>query len=142
MIACLVTSAGCGEPPVAQPQPPSVSAFAISYVRSGGLKSMPQKLTIMPGRHASATVLTPRTGIRTVRFRVGAKRIVSLRKGLSEAHFSQLRTSNPGNCADCFLYSLRYRGHDVTLTEVDVPSPLRAVIDQLEALIAAHRPLH
>jgi hypothetical protein len=121
------------------------SSFAISYERSGGLKPMPQKLVISPGRHGALTTRgADLESSRTVRFRVGVRRIESLQRALAQSDFATVGTPgpNPGTCADCYFYSLRYEGHEVTFSEVSVPEQLRGVVGQLEAVIAAHRPFH
>jgi hypothetical protein len=139
-IACLAAVAtGCDGPSVLQ-SPDAPAAFAISYKRSGGLEATPRKLTIKPGRHAVVSAGAPNgTHNRAVRFQVTAKRIRSLRRGLARAHFAAIESTTPsGSCADCYLYSIRYRGHEVVLLQTDVPARLHRVIDQLEAVIAAH----
>jgi hypothetical protein len=78
---------------------------------------------------------------RTVRFRVSVSKINQLRAGLSDPRFALLESSGPGNCADCYSYSIAYRGHSVTISQVDVPGWLSGTIGRLEAL-ALHRPLH
>jgi hypothetical protein len=132
-------SPGCGGP--AAEAPPSVARFAISYERSGGLAAMPQKLVIRPGRHAAVTTRdTDSLQPRTVRFRIGVKRIESLSRALEKAHFETIGTPgpNPGACADCFYYAIGYQGHEVGFSQIEVPKGLRSVIGQLEAVIAAH----
>ena len=138
-LACLAAAApGCGGPQALE-APPKPTAFAISFERSGGLKPTTRKLAIRPGGHAVASVRGSDGAYdRPVRFQVGAKRIRSLRRGLARARFSAIEsTTTPGSCADCYRYSIRYRGHAVALQETDVPARLRRVIDQLEAMITA-----
>lgn len=137
-LACLAAALpGCGQ--ATRDAPPSPAAFAISYERSGGLDPASRKLRIRPGRYAVAS-----TGVaagaygRTARFRVPAKRIRSLERGLARARFAAIESAPPVGCADCYRYSIRYRGHAVTLLETDVSARLRRVIDQLEAVIATH----
>jgi hypothetical protein len=140
-MACLAMSPGCGGPVAAETPP--VASFAISYERSGGLKPMPQKLVIEPGRRGQVYQAPNghESGARI--FRVGKSRILSLRRGLAKAHFEQIEGGGlPGTCADCYLYSIRYRGHSVSLVETEVPAQLRKVINQLEAVIDAHLPFH
>jgi hypothetical protein len=139
-LMCTAMSPGCGAPPGPIPQPGPVP-FAISYERSGGLKPMPQKLVIRPGLHAALTA--SRVGSpepRMVHFQVGAKRVESLRRALARAEFGTIGDPgpNPGVCADCFFYAIRYRGHEVSFSQVSVPQRLSGVVGQLEAVIAAH----
>jgi len=135
-LACLAMSPGCGGPAVEAS--PSATPFALTYERSGGLKATPQKLTIGPGRHAIATIADTRGGTKTVRFQIPRKRVQNLRQGLAQAHFSQLESPPPGNCADCYLYSISYRGHEVTVGQADMSDRLDDVVTELETLIHAH----
>jgi hypothetical protein len=141
-LACLAAAApGCGGPATRQSPPPA--AFAISYERSGGLAATPQKLAVAPGRHGVLTTSGP-SGRQTVRFRVGVTRIETLRRALERADFETIETPSPdpAGCADCYFYALRYEGHEVSFSQLEVPKGLRGVVDQLEAVIAAHRPRH
>ncbi len=139
-LMCLAISPGCGGPPGPAPTPvPSVSKFAISYERSGGLKADPRSLRIAPGRHATAEARWE-----SARFRVGVKQVTRLRESLGSSGFGTIPEPGPGpgNCADCFEYVIGYRGHEVAFSQVDQPPMLAPVIDRLEALIEAHRPFH
>lgn len=85
----------------------------------------------------ASTEVAGSTSRHTARFRVPASRIRSLRRGLARADFAAIESAPATGCADCYLYSIRYRDHKVTLPETAISAPLRRVIDQLEALIAA-----
>ncbi len=133
-LACLAV--GCAGPAGAdhpRPQP-----FAIHFEKSGGLNPVPQKLAIRPGRRAVASMGGSPLGVRTVRFRVSKKRVVSLARGLRRARFSTLESSSSGNCADCFLYRIGYRGHRVTIVEPALPDELRQVVTKLETIVFTH----
>lgn len=132
-LACLAV--GCPGPPAADapPQP-----FAIHFEKNGGLKPVPQELTIRPGRHAVASMAGTGAGTRTVRFRVSRKKVATLARGLRRARFSSLKSSLPGNCADCFLYTIEYRGHEVTIDESSLPAALRDVVTKLETIVFVH----
>ena len=133
-MACLAIGCpGSPEEPLPPPQP-----FAIHFEKSGGLKPMPIELTIRPGRRAVASIAGTRAGERTVRFRVSRKKVASLKSGLRRAHFFELESPLPGNCADCFLYSIEYRGHEVSFDESAIPAKLGAVVTELESLAYAH----
>jgi hypothetical protein len=140
-ISCLLAYPGCGtEPP---PEPPvPVAKFSVIYERGGGLKPMPQRLVIRPGRHAIATTASATGRSRTVRFRVSVLTIKRLRAGLDDPRFDLLESSGPGNCADCYVYSIDYRGHAVSVAQVDVPRWLSKTIERFGALAGSHRPFH
>jgi hypothetical protein len=143
-LACLAMAPGCGP---AVEGPPSVARFALSYERSGGLRADPRSLEIAPGRHATAKgrKLPSRTdSVITARFRIGVKQVKRLRNALERADFQAIGTPgpNPGVCADCFFYAIRYREHEVSFSQVDVPKGLSPVVEQIEALIEHHLPFH
>jgi hypothetical protein len=144
-MACLSMHPGCGPP--ALEAPPPVSRFALVYRRSGGLKPMPQKLTIRPGRIGSVTVR--RDGIRgsdgaATTFKVPARTIRGLRRALGRARFASLPDpgTDPGTCADCYSYEITYRRHAVTFDDVTMPGSLGPIVNRLERIVEAHRPFH
>jgi hypothetical protein len=140
-MACLAASFGCGPvEPVPAPTPP-ISQFSVRYERSGGLKVMPQKVVIKPGRHAVATTRNGR-GVKTVRYRVPVPTVKRLRNGLSDPRFAAFEGGPPSNCADCYVYSITYRGHTVTVDQSEVPAWLQKTITRLEALAGPHLPFH
>ena len=141
-LTCLAITPGCGGPAVTE-TPPPVAKFAISYERSGGLKSMPQRLTVRPGRRATATINVG-SGSHATSFVVGVKRIRALQTALERADFGAIATpgTNPGVCADCFFYAIRYRGHEVSFSQVEVPKGLAGIVGQFEKMISAHLPFH
>jgi len=140
-MACVVASFGCGPvEPLPEPLVP-VSKFSVRYERSGGLKVMPQKVVIKPGRHVVATTRNG-VGVKTVRYRVPVPTVKRLRNGLSDPRFAAFEGGPPGTCADCYVYTITYRGHMVTVDESTVPGWLRKTITRLEALAAPHLPFH
>ena len=148
-LACLAVAAG-GSAAVAETPPdgdesrPTVAEFAITYERSGGLSPMPYRLAIRPGRHGTLTTkgaLDERS--RTVRFRVGRRTVERLRGALEGAGFATVTPApGPGACADCYFYSIRYEGDEVSFSEVERPRRLRATLALLDGLVALHRPRH
>jgi len=139
VLACVVGVGTCGDPPL--PPTPSIEQFAISYERSGGIAAMPESLTVRPGRNVSITVRR-RNGGESVAFRLGVKQTKKLRAAAETARINELPTSEPGRCADCFVYSVTYRDESASVAEVDVPRRMQPLIDRAEALIAAHLPFH
>jgi hypothetical protein len=135
-LTCLAMAPGCGGPPPADA--PAPAPFAIHFEKNGGLKPAPEELTIRPDRHAVASLTVAQLGNRTVHFRVSKKKVATLRRGLRRAHFLTLSSSPPGNCADCFLYTIQYRGHEVTIDESTLPADLRDVVTKLETIVFVH----
>jgi hypothetical protein len=133
---------GACEPEAPPPPQLPVEEFAISYERSGGFAAMPQKLTIRPGRQATAVAVDPAGKRRSVQFRVAAKKIVQLRAAAEAAEIGAIAPEVPGTCADCFVYVVRYRSESVSLSQVSVPARMQGLITRLETLVTAHLPLH
>jgi len=140
VLACVVAVGNCGDPPL--PATPPVEQFAISYERSGGLAAMPEKLVVHPGRHATVTAIDGRGKRHGREFRIGVKQAKKLRAAAETARIDELPTSEPGSCADCYVYSVTYRDESASVAEVDVPRRMQPLIDRAEALIAAHLPFH
>jgi Emfourin len=142
-LTCLAMAPGCGGPPVEAP--PSVAQFKLSYERSGGLRADPRSLEIAPGRHATAKrrKLPSRSdSLITARFRVSVEQVKRLRNALEQADFQAIADPGPGTCADCFHYSIEYREHEVTFSDVTMPPELRPVVGRIEAIIVHHLPFH
>jgi hypothetical protein len=140
MISCAVAYPGCEWPPEPKPDPvPTVSQFAVDYHRSGGLKAELLGLQIEPGRRA---ILEARG--ETTRFRVAPKEIRSLRSGLEKANWKTIAkpASGSATCADCYQYSIEYRGLTVSFDEAIQTRRFDPAIDRLEALIDSHLPFH
>jgi hypothetical protein len=135
-MACMTMA--CSGAPAAEPAatPPP---FALHFEKSGGLKPMPEELTIRPGRRAVATLGVSGSGeSRTVRFRVSRRKVSILRKGLRRSHFFALGSSPPGRCADCFVYTIDYRGHRVSVDQSSISSQLAGVVTKLETIVFTH----
>jgi len=146
-LACLLAAGGSvavGEVlPVGVEGPPSIAEFAITYERSGGLRPKPYRLAIRPGRHGTLTTegaLDKRS--HTVRFRVTRAKVERLRDALERADFGTVGTPDAGVCADCYVYAIRYEGHEVVFGDGSMPKRLRETVALLERLVAAHRPRH
>jgi hypothetical protein len=147
-LACLCATCGSAVavalPPELKPAP--AASFAISYERGGGFAPMPRKLVIRPGRIGTVTEVRPgpnEVESAATRFKLKAKTIEGLRRALARADFARIRSPGPDTgCADCFLYEIRYRGHEVSFDQVSEPPRLRPVLDRLDAIVDAHRPFH
>ncbi len=140
LISCAVASPGCEFPPETTPDPvPTVSQFTVDYHRSGGLKAETIWLQVEPGRHA-----TLRARGSTVRFRVATKKIRRLRTALEDAHWGTPGPpgSGPGACADCYQYTIRYRGLIAVFDQSIQTHRFDHAVEQLEALVQSHLPFH
>ena len=138
-LVCTALMPGCPKAQTAtDPALPPVGAFAISYAREGGLAASFAKLTVVPGRRATATSEGGRAGDRTVRFTLGIAQVSALQRELARARFANVAAVQSGGCADCFLYTIRYLGHTVAFDDSTKPARLDGVIGRLESLISAH----
>jgi hypothetical protein len=140
-LVCTALSTGCGGPPavpVAHAAPRPASHFAIAFERSGGLKASVETLVVRPGLRAYATA--PKGDREASKhFKMDAGVAEELRRELAKAHFSQLEsTMGPGTCADCYAYSITYRGHTVLFLDSKVPAGLMEVVDGLEEEVIEH----
>jgi hypothetical protein len=141
VLACLAAlGGGCdrGDATTATTPLPPPGCFAIYYQRSGGFAPSTSTLTIRPGRHAVAETSGSRAGENRVEFRIGKRRVLALERGLRQAGFASIADPGDSNCADCFEYEIRYRGHTVSVDQSEAPSRLTPVIGELEAVVSAH----
>jgi hypothetical protein len=138
--ACLVASSGCPapEPP---PQPVPIERFSAVYERSGGLKPMPQRVVIRPGREAE-TATRSFDENSEVGFTISVLKAKQLRAGLSQPRFRAFDTTLPGNCADCYLYTIGFRGHEISFPQSEIPGFIRKTVARFEALYESHLPRH
>jgi hypothetical protein len=136
-VLCALALLGCGGAAAAVAAPAPVQDFKLAYQRTGGVASSTQTLAVRPGRLATATTGGSSAGRTRTEFRLGIRRVRALQRGLERARLDSIPPAGPSGCADCYAYDLRYEGHHVELDEVDVPPRLRAVFDQIDAIIAA-----
>jgi hypothetical protein len=134
---CALALIGCGGATAASAEPAAVNDFTLAYQRTGGIASSTQTLAVRPGRLATATTSGSSEGRKRTEFPLPARRVRSLQRNLARADLDSIPAPGPGGCADCYVYDLRYQGHHIALEEVDVPPRLRAVFDQIDAIIAA-----
>jgi hypothetical protein len=139
LLALLLCGCGSGEPTDA-----ASSGVELTYHRSGGLPGVDETLRIH--RSGSATldaVLYPvgEGKRRTIRFRLSAAQAERLRPALEESGFDDLAPDSRGvTCADCLIYELATAANQVRFDQRTVPEELKPVLEQLDAIVAAHRP--
>jgi hypothetical protein len=139
-LACTALSAVCGGPPnVPAPEAAArpASHFAIAFQRSGGLKASVETLRVRPGLRAFATA--PKgPGEASRHFKMNAGNAEELRRELAKARFAELPSTPTGPCADCYVYSIAYHGHEVDFPASKVPEGLQEVVDGLEEEVILH----
>ena len=141
--ACLTAASPCG-PSGAPAAPVPLDRFTATYERSGGLLPEPRKVVI---RHRKALLkkserVVAGVGTSSTTVKLSDRKLKQFRAAISQPRFAAYESPFPGNCADCFIYTVAYRGEKVSVEEVDVPTRMRPLIDRAEALIAAHLPFH
>jgi hypothetical protein len=137
--ACLAAFAAGSAAVAAAPEQRSAPyEFMLIYERGGGFAPSTRSLVVAPAQFATAASSGTRAGERHVDFHLGSRRIRALERGLRRAHFASLESPGASGCADCFEYSLFYRGHLLEFDESQMPRGLRGVVAQIEAIISAH----
>jgi hypothetical protein len=119
-----------------------VSRFAVTYERNGGLAPSPDKLVVRRGRRAAVKTTSAAGVARTVRFRLSVLTVKRLRNALSQPPFATWEGVPANGCADCYVYTLDFRGHSVSFPQNEIPIWLRKTVRRFEALVEAHRPFH
>ena len=137
-IGCVMAFTLSGGAAAATAPLPPTDEFILVYGRSGGFAPGTQSLTVAPGGFAIADSTGTPAGDRHAEFHLGDHRIRSLQRGLRRADLGSIPSRDPGSCADCYVYSIFYEGDYLKLDESVVPRRLNGVIDQIEAIIAAH----
>ena len=102
---------------------------------------MPQKVVIRPGREAETATSSFNEGSE-VGFTLSVLKAKQLRAGLSQAQFRRFESPLPGNCADCYVYTITFRGHTISFTQSEIPIWIKKTVARFEALYETHRPRH
>jgi hypothetical protein len=139
-LSCAVLLGPC--PTAAERPALPVERFAISYERSGGFAPLPRKLTVRPGGQATVAAVHADGRREKVEFRLAPAQIKGLRAKAEAARIGEVEPAVPGSCADCFVYTVAYRGERASVSQVDLSAPMLRLVTRLEALIAAHLPRH
>ena len=140
-LSLLDCTQSCGEPLPVEPEIP-IEKFAATYERSGGLSPSMQRFVVAPGRRAIVTTTVAGEQPETVRFRLSVLTAKRLRNGLAQAHFTGQEHPPATPCADCYVYTLKYRGETVSFNQTEIPRWIKKTVGRFEALIEAHRPFH
>jgi len=136
--SCVLALVGGGGAVAAAADSTSVEDFTLAYKRTGGIAASTQTLAVRSGRLATATGSGTSAGRKRSEFPLTVRRVRALQRSLARADLDSIPPAGPSGCADCYAYDLKYEGRHLQLEEVDVPPRLRAVFDQLDAIIATH----
>ncbi len=128
---------GCGDDESSTTE--SDSGNLVSYERTGGVASMPERMTIEAG--GSGIV---EAGVDPAReaFELGSDELEQLRSELEAADFEGFeQRSEPTGCADCYVYEVTYDGTTVSYDQSEtIPEPMTAAVAHLSEIAAAHYP--
>src|SRR4051794_40953478 len=105
------------------PAPAAVrSKTLVTFHRSGGFAGFDDHVTVRRDRR-----VTVKTRDGTARHRRLSKPAMrKLREALQAARFDQAPPHGPpSGCADCFVYTIKYGGHRVQLSEDRIPDRMR-----------------
>jgi hypothetical protein len=130
LLAMLACAAGCGSNSSG-----SSSAVLVTYVRSGGLPGIYEKLVVEES--GSATVSQGlASNAKAKRFSVSDSDVAALRHDLDAADLGSQKNASPGACADCYVYDITYAGHHFTGDEATLPAAVHPAVTSLNAIIA------
>jgi hypothetical protein len=112
--------------------PAAARSTVVRFERSGGFAGFDDHVTVFSDRRYLAR---SRDGAAR-RKRLSTKGMRALRRDLEAAHLDRPPPrAGPGGCADCFEYTIAYRGHRVSLSEDNVPDRMRPAIARLSRLL-------
>lgn len=116
------------------PRAPAVGrSTLVTFHRSGGLAGVDDRVTVKSDRH----FVVRSRGSSARHGRLSAAAMDKLRHALSKAQLDRPVSQGQGGCADCFIYTITYKGHRVELSEDRVPARMRPAIDRLSRLIGS-----
>jgi hypothetical protein len=106
----------------------------VTFHRSGGFAGFDDSVIVR--RNRRITVRTRGGAARHKRLSKASMR--KLRQALKDGRFDHPPPAGPpSGCADCFVYTIKYGGHRVQLSEDRVPDRMRPAIDRLSRLIGS-----
>jgi hypothetical protein len=128
---------GCGDDDQAPDQ--LRSETLVTYERSGGIASVPERL--MLEEDGSATVEAGVDGDRGS-FELEGDELDQLRAELEAADFDAIeQPPQPSGCADCYVYEIVYHGATISYDEADPPpASVATVVAHLGEITADHYP--
>jgi hypothetical protein len=144
-LALLVASllCGCGGDDVTTA--PGAGGVELTYHRSGGIAAVDETLRIHRSGSASiAEGRLPGKGDASIsevsKFELSPTERTRLRGALAKSGFADLHLDGTSGCADCFVYELATPQNQVRFDQATVPTRLKQVLAELDAIVADHRP--
>lgn len=140
-------TAGCGSED--EPPPPSGNETLVTYTRSGGFAPVLEKLTIEADGDGVASTGFGAVDRRVRSFRLDPDQLAQLKAAIDAVPFDEIDTGQY-TCADCYAYSVKIAGADVTLSDTDfmtgsgadVPPELDDLFGLLGELSRRYVPAH
>ena len=140
LLALLVALTGCGSSsggPSTTPTGPSHDPAAplVTYLKSGGIAGIYERLTVDPTGRATVSQGLPSTA-KVKSFSLTSSELSALKHSLDAADLESQKNASPQACADCFVYDITYAGHHFRGDQATLPAQVEPAVTTLNALIA------
>jgi hypothetical protein len=105
---------------------------------------MPQKVVITHRHAMLERQERDATGIGafSTNVKLSERKLKQFRVALSQPQFAAYESPLPGNCADCYVYTISFRGHTISFPQSEIPVWIRKTVGRFEALVENHLPRH
>jgi hypothetical protein len=113
------------------PSPAAVNGTLVTFARTGGFAGVNDRVTVKRDRR----VTVRSRGDAAKHTRLSRAAMQKLRRELDDAQIDHPPADSPPSCADCFVYTITYKGHRVQLTEDGIPERMQPAIQRLSRLI-------
>ncbi|WP_354700311.1 hypothetical protein DSM112329_00579 [Paraconexibacter sp. AEG42_29] len=113
----------------------SGSQVVVRFDKGGGFAGVDVRTRIRGDRRVTVT----ERGRATRRHTLKAATLTALRKTLDAAELGEKLPGPQGGCADCFVYSITYKGRRVTFDEAAVPGRLKKPLAELSRIARGSR---
>lgn len=130
------TTATSDSPDETSSKPPaSAAGVVVRFVQTGGIAGIDVRLVVREDRRATVTA----RGAATRRHQLRAATLTGLRRTLDAAELDRPSEPTRSGCADCFEYTITYRGQRVSFDQVSVPPRMRVALRELRRIAAGGR---
>jgi hypothetical protein len=107
----------------------TVTTFA-NFHQTGGFVGVDVHLVV----RTNGTLVVTHRGEPSVRGKLRPATFRRLRTALDAAHLERRLPPSQNGCADCFVYSIGYRGHHAAFDDATFPARMRAAVTQLRRI--------
>lgn len=133
--------AGCGDPEDPEADDPVLTSGAlVTYMRTGGVGGIDERLRIEPDGGATIMIGEPMNTERS--FDLSAAELEHVQALLETADLEAMPSEpEPTGCADCFVYTVEYAGRSVTYDDATEPeASVAELVAGLNELVTAYQP--